>query len=558
MRGMEGRAAAESLASAVLVFLPSYAVERITEYYFLTHSALFGLWSGLRMELFVGLVLAASVTSGYAVKRFGRAAVGAVIGVFSLLVAFYLVCDPRVCYSTGIDGLEPLRLGAELASVAVASTYLGTQLRPRFRLTRWENATVLFASFVAIGYYPVIFTFAGTRLLVPFDPWAALLLLSVLSLAVTVTSAERLGLWPGLVVPLIAAAVVLFLSGTIALAYFSLVAWSAVTMAGAIAIGVALGALLVEKRRGRAAGRPFPSGRLFALVTLFLLAMTVVVIPDAVVGLVPAPGASNTAPLVMGVPVYAGAYMDAGLGSTEGVSVTLSFAGTNVSAIQEGNFLAGGLGAHSPGYFVDGIDYGYRLDVYLFHGGNETIAASAWEVCDHNAACGGHSWKVLMFEHQLPFRASNVSEPIHLAMEWRNRTLYWSYSLGDAPLQNLSWFSPPAGEKPYFNTGVLPGDVLSRTQSGSYFFQVGIFSSYPLGGGGWSATFACPATLQGSAWVCIAHAKTLQGGQSFWKALWRWGEDYPNIVASSPFEQPATVTFSYSAQTTMDNFVALW
>jgi hypothetical protein len=76
-------------------------------------------------------------------------------------------------------------------------------------------------------------------------------------------------------------------------------------------------------------------------------------------------------------------------------------------------------------------------------------------------------------------------------------------------------------------------------------------SRYPLGHGGWSATFSCPATLQNHAWACVAMARAAEGGYSFWKALWRWGEDYPNVVVTSAGN--GSFTLGYSPSSTMNN-----
>jgi hypothetical protein len=55
--------------------LPSYIVERITEYYFLNGSPLYGIWSPDRMELFVVFTLLAAVASGLLVGKLVPAAV---------------------------------------------------------------------------------------------------------------------------------------------------------------------------------------------------------------------------------------------------------------------------------------------------------------------------------------------------------------------------------------------------------------------------------------------------------------------------------------------------
>jgi len=56
--------------------------------------------------------------------------------------------------------------------------------------------------------------------------------------------------------------------------------------------------------------------------------------------------------------------------------------------------------------------------------------------------------------------------------------------------------------------------------------------------------------------VCIDHAEFFQGDSSFWKALWRWGENYPSAGATvNPGSK--TMTFQYS-QVPAQDFQTAW
>jgi len=261
----------------------------------------------------------------------------------------------------------------------------------------------------------------------------------------------------------------------------------------------------------------------------------------------------------MGAPVYLGGYMDAPPGHASGAEVTISFAGTNASSIQADNFLSGGIGIHAAGCCVDGIDYSYRFDLYQFHDGSETLVATAWQVCDDNAACGGHSWKVLMFSDAQPYQPTRSSDNVTLRMEWlQNRSgasVLWTYSEQGGPFANFTSFVPPTSENHDFNTGVLPGGTPTAAQSGSYFFQFGIMSRYPIGHSGWTVALTCPAVLT-TEWSCVPHARTLTGDQSFWKVFWRWGEDYPDTMVVSP--QPDRMVFGFSSASPAKSFESLW
>jgi hypothetical protein len=277
--------------------------------------------------------------------------------------------------------------------------------------------------------------------------------------------------------------------------------------------------------------------------------MIVVVTPDEVNAVLPTTYTGAATHLAIGVPVYLGGFMDTPAGHSTGVAVTVSFTGTNLTSIGSRNFLSGGIGVHSPDCCRDGIDYGYRFDIYLFHDGNESLVASAWQICDNNAACGGHSWKNLLFSRGGPLPAPyNASTPVTLQMRWKGREVYWSYSVGNGRLLTFASFSVPARQDATFNTGVLSGSF--------YFFQFGVMSRHPLGRSGWFVTFSCPSTLVGATWRCVYHAETLQGGQAFWKVLWRWGEDYPHtmVVKSTKY----SFTLGYSKTSSVKSFQTLW
>ena len=172
--------------------------------------------------------------------------------------------------------------------------------------------------------------------------------------------------------------------------------------------------------------------------------------------------------------------MDTPSGGSTGVRLTVGLK-SNQSSIESNNFLSAGLGVHSPNCCVDGIDFSYRFDVYLFNNGSESLVASAWEICDNNAACGGHSWKDLMFIDSERLLNPNASDVL-LQLEWMGRSVYWSYRVGDDPFANFTSFAAPRQENPGFNIGELGG--------GFHFFQFGIMSRYPIPHSGWSATFS--------------------------------------------------------------------
>ena len=555
--------------------LPSYIIERITDYYFLTDSPLFFTWSSDRTWLFIISILAGALIAGFLFKTLSADLVaGYVAGIVVLLSFLYRFCNPQVCYSTGLDGLEPVRVAYFFSCVAIAGLSVGCYARTRHEMGGKVLLAVGAATIGAISYYPVVFTVAGSRLLSPFSPFPALAVVALFSLAIAARMIYTCGVKAGVGVTVLSNVVQLLVTIGIARQYLLEILPVVASFLAAGAISALLGGWL-----GSSSTRSSPSSisrliiksNALAFVALLLvLLMTISFMPDATAGVIPQEATGqSTSTYNFGTTVYAGGFMTESFLRLTGVSVGVSFAGTNASSVQPGNFLSGGIGIHSPHCCVDGIDFGYRFDVYLFHDGSEMLAAEAWEICDWNMACGGHSWQDLMFFKDQRINAS-VSSDLQLYLEWKNRTVVWSYSVNQGPVANFTSFVPPAVDNPYFNVGTLgsipsspepPSAYFPYQVTGAYFFQYGLMSAYPIGHGGWSVSFVCPSYLIGANddWKCVQHSDSLQGDESYWKAIWRWGQPYSNVIPT--VERNGTspaVTFSYSPSSTMPSFESLW
>ena len=522
-------------------FLPMYLFERAANYYFLMGSQTFYLYSGWRLEVFIIAAVAGSFAAGRLLRDFRLTVATELASIAVFFCMVYALCDPRVCYSTAPDGLEPLRFFLFLGSAAAAAGALGVGSAAVAKRTGWERTAAAVAGFFAVGYYPVVFTFAGALLLSPFHPWGAAAALFVLSAATSLSAARFLRLRTAVLLPPAGLLALLAAVEGVGGAYLATLWPDVLAFAAATLVG---SSLPLWKAGARALHKAPPL--LFAVAIVLVLSMTVVVIPDAVSGVAPA-GAG----IQFTTPVYAGAYQVAPQGHATGAMLNVSFAGTDPAVIQGGNFLAAGFGIHSAGCCVDGIDYSYRFDLYMFHGGNVEAVATGWEACDDNAACGGHSWKVLLFEHAegVPSAASTL-----LVVSWRGGSIDWSYTEAGGRPVNFTAYAVPSAENHDFNTGVS-GSVSYSEQKAAYFFQFGAMSRYPIGHGGWSVTLGAPSLYWGGGWSGVAHAATLQGADSYWKVIWRWGESYPGVAVSSP--APGTVDIGYSGQTT-ESFSPLW
>jgi hypothetical protein len=553
VRGLNRSEFPKLAASTLVTLLPIYLVERLTNYYyFIGDKGIYFTFSGLRTELFITLVFIGSITAGVLLRNLWRALLTQSIAILTMLSLVNIFCNPRVCYSAGPDGLEPLRLGLFLGSIALLGAALGVSVHERGSRPREASLLISFAAYFALAYYPVIFTFAGTKLLPPYHPWAISFLLGLLSYSLAVITSGQFGKKVGFT-PLAVLGFLIIVSAGIGTAYLSDLTQDVLIIVLGSVSGTALGVLTSTRREFvRRHVHAFP--RLLGVVLVMVIIMMLILIPDAINQLTPQGEASQSSGFTMGAPVYAGGYMEGTANGTAGVAATVSFAGTNSTSIQTGNYLSAGLGVHSPDCCVDGIDYAYRFDVYLYHDGNESLLASAWQVCDTNAACGGHSWKLLMFTKAGFLGMSNGDSPVRLQLEWRNHTVDWSYGTSQANMIKFASFEAPAKENPAFNIGVLRTDSSVNQQRAAYFFQFGIACRYALGHGGWTVAFSCPSTLDG-AWTCANNVRTIQGGVSYWKVLWKWGEDYPNVVATKLGNH--SFSLSYSPTSTMTNFQAL-
>jgi MFS family permease len=525
-----------------------YLVERVANYLFLDHNPAFYAISGSRIDLFVAIALAGSVAAGALLLDLKVAIATQGSAVVAFFAFAYVFCNPRVCFSAGPDGLEPLRMGIFLGAIAIAGASIGLNTHHRTAKSRGATVAVAFGIFVALAFLPVAYAFAGARLLVPLFPWSMFILFALLSFITAVTACSRLGLLPGFLLPLAATGFMLLLFWSMATAYLpQILLGVGMTVLGALT-GSALGALTAHSKKEVVRRHEAGLSRSLLIVLLLVLLLVVVISPDEVSGVLPEPAVGPPTHLAIGIPVYAGGYMDTDAGHSIGVAVTVSFSGTTPASIREDNFLSGGIGVHSPDCCRDGIDYGYRFDVYMFHNGNESLVASAWQICDNNAACGGHSWKNLLFSKIGPLRGGSNATSVTLQMQWEGHSVYWAYQVGTGALVNFAKYLAPAHQDPIFNTGVL--------SSSFYFFQFGAMSRYPLTNPGWSVTFVCPSIVVAGVWRCVDHARTMEGSVSNWKVLWRWGEDYPRVVVTQSGKY--SFTLGYSATSTMESFDVLW
>lgn len=535
-----------------LVVVPIYTFEKIAEYFYLIdNQQVFFIFSGYRWYFDMIWGVSSAFVLGLKFRTIGRAWVTYLLSMFVLVSLFFAVCDPRLCYSTGTDGFEWLRMGSFLAAVGFAAAYLGYLRRggPNSNKVRLLAGGCVF---YALAYNHVIFTMAGVRM-TPFEPVGTLAFLGILSFVVTLSQGEsRASLrTTSTMVP---QAVLLALGAGMAWQYaaqtFAFVGPSLATVAFGTILGIALdrGGLqfIGSLRRSR-----LP---IIGLV-LFVLLTTVVILPDAVVGQVSTasnPGVSGS--YSVAIPQYVGGFLpgpDVSPRSTA-VGVNVSIPVSDLSSLEPGNVLAGGIGVHSADCCTDGIDYGFRFDLVLAANGSESLVGSAWRICDTNAACGGHSWKTLMYYFSSEYSRTKPGESVRLRLEWENRTVVWQAASG-SDTQVFGSFAALPHMNAAFNVGTWgsPGNPYF----GGAFFQFGV-TTLRLPSGSWAVTLTCPSIFYKGIWNCVDHAKSIQGGQSTWKVLWRWGETFPNVAAAVD-TAGRSVTF-HNSSSTMTSLLNFW
>ena len=544
------------LVAFAWTFAPIYVTEKLADFFFTSdNTSSFYFMSGWRLILFIAFALAGSVGSGLMIKRAWESVVTQWAAITCCMVLFFYLCAPRVCFSAGPDGFEPLRLGVFLGSVSFSGAALGVAARHG----QTSTSTSLLGGFfgmVAVGFYPVVFVFAGAKLLPPFHPWVSAVLLGVAIFPVAVATAVTHGSRSGVLLPAVSLGFLFLISFGIAVTYLQSVLADFGILALVVIVTAVAGTALAKERRTLVLAHRTGLSTLLGVGVILVLAMMLLTTPDAVNGVVP--GVGTPTPLNQGTPIYSGAFMEGPAGHAEGAGITVSFSGTNLSSIQPDNYLSGGMGIHAAGCCVDGIDYSYRYDLVLFHSGNESMVATAWEACDDNAACGGHPWKVLMYSFLMNLGEGSLGGNVTLRMSWlqgaQGAGVLWSYSVPGQMARNFTRFAPPVAENRDFNTGVLVGGTLNSVQKASYFFQFGVMSRYAIGHGGWRVLLTCPS-LENGTWSCIKHAVTLSGSQSFWKIFWRWGEDYQDTSVTRT--RPEGIQFGYSGEAT-PSFQQLW
>ena len=523
---MEKRWAITYAALAGAVIVP-YIFESFTFHLYTSRDPQFFTFSGARLWVFlISNVLLGFVVGTLKTRHPVILCAIAVAATCVLILLLYHLCEARQCYYPGPDGLGEFRLSALLISATVTGVIVGSVSRPL--ADRKAVTAVVFGCLgsIFVGFFPWALTFA------------------------TYLSSEL-----GLVMRAFASSAPFFYSGAVSRlfskdlkhAIFSALAgWLVLTLlfvslrpASVLLVFVILGCAIPSALAGfRVASFAMSYAKkerkTLALITglfgFFILGavhpfidapMSLTVMDDD--DLMPKPTSYSVAYH------YSENYY-----STKRVEVEVNLTQFNIGSV--GDFLFAGMGVQSPNCCKDGLDYGYRADLF-FNQSGLFLAAWAWETCDINVACSGHPWASEMHQSIVRLPSDAHSETILLAMEWQpdGRTVKWYYGKSAAEWIEYSRFISPEIENPYFNLGVIPvGNPFTNPDTGNaFFFQVGVSEPGSASSALGSIGFHCPSYYDKDGIKQCVKLEPIGRGNSHWKALWKWGIQDPRTVTET-------------------------
>jgi hypothetical protein len=230
---------------------------------------------------------------------------------------------------------------------------------------------------------------------------------------------------------------------------------------------------------------------------------------------------------------YSGAYhFSESYHSTKRVEVEINLTQFDVKSV--GEFLFAGMGVQSPNCCKDGLDYGYRADLFFNQSGS-FLAARAWEVCDINVACSGHPWASELHQSMVRLPPADTHyEIVMLAMDWQpdGRTVKWYYAKSPGEWTEYSRFISPEIGNPYFNLGVISVEnpFTNPDTGNAFFFQVGVSVPLSTQSAFGSIGFQCPGYYDELGIKQCVDLEPIVRGNSHWKALWKWGIQDPRTV----------------------------
>lgn len=555
----------EFLPAYGLLLIPTLIAQELTVYFF-THGLLdiYFTFSGLRYLVFLSSLMLGGFLLPYITNsdKLKVATVTAVILTF--LVRFYVVCNLFECFYLQ-DPLQPLRLALLVIGLVVLGDSVGVRRRYKSGDVLRKGARPYLLAFSVIyvfAYFPLSTVFAG---IAGYADWGGLRLTYAYIIAPLISGLFTLDMFlnrtKAFAAYLSSMILTLLIFATLPCdgcqTSFSLLLVSplGLLIAGfAGTFGAPFFIKIISKSRHEPSGILRYLGQTLIALLILSLPLTIVVsfrgaTPNISVGT--AKTEQITAP-------YVGVYDAIPYTPSCCVEATVIFSNITSATIAPSNYLRAGIGVQAPNRYVDGLDYGYRLDAYLSSPGHAVVEANAWEICDINLACGGVPWQVHMYnyEYDVTFNPGTLNLNLTMQMNPEDRSATWyvnETAIGVFHLPKISLTS--------FSTGVLPFGSptwLNFPYGEADFLQFGVESANVIQNREWSVAILNPSYMKNGSWVTIGHAGIIQGPAAFWKVLWVWGgEPYYGVTVKKVTSPELGFIFSYNGTTIPDHY-QLW
>jgi len=245
------------------------------------------------------------------------------------------------------------------------------------------------------------------------------------------------------------------------------------------------------------------------------------------------------------------------------VRVTASFSGTNMSVIQNDNFLFAGIAVQGPDSVHGGcnaIDWGYTYGLVLSPRMHSAPFISI-EIFE------GHEWVNCLPGNAEFVYGGNIILPditidsyITLTMNWTQSTLdFYATVCGVTYL--VDSYTPNATASHYFHAGVVgrKWGLIPLPNTVKLLQFPGAWSAYNIGRTGWASFLSNPRYIaEGSSlWSNISYAYSTDGPNSYWDNTLGWGgATYGNVTAS--YGRDAVCFFPTSYGATLPADTLLW
>ncbi len=567
------------------MIIPPLLFEKYTFHLYLIADPNFFTYSGSRLGVDAVLFILSGMACSFIVGR-GRRLSALIPFVSSAILVFsfyaYPLCGVKECYVSSPDGLAAVRdwlffgsLGFLASTMVLRKKALDQDSFGKIGILDGKFLFAFVTSMLlgfALSFFPLVHIFAGVSVAYPLNYLQWFVAGGPPALAGTVWAMERtngsrkFGFLCGFSGILLSLALTLEVPCLVCDRFVEVIA-SIISVALVFSLlGLVLGSKQkagFDSRKKRFHQRErWSSATLRLAVTVGSLIIVYFFLTESfeasVVSGFAGNGIQNFSPVEVGHGVaYAGGYLPIPRVVSSIVGVNLSFPNTAFSSKYANDFIAAGIGVQSPNCCKDGLDLSYRIDAVEFGNGTQAVLARAWWACDLNIACGGYTWQQLLFAGSKNLPANTLSSQfIELRMNLTATGINWFYRIEDSrpATQSLVLFAsfvPPRIQNHYFDAGLFyTGPSGNPPILYALFYQFGVFSGYPITNGFWHVIIECPYLVLNGSSACLPSANFISGEHSYWKLLYRFGQDYPGVGFKYLGNQ--TVEFYYAGSSPAD------